>query len=867
MVAVRSVALPLITMAVFSASADGLRGGETNTQGRPIQVLLDESHCFLFATHDGIIRYLRPSEFRLLSSYAALTALPLERFDVICTIVTGLNTPRYRPEEFALLDKVVRGGAGLLIMGGLGAPDSPVNRFARGFGFQFPPGAAKAPFRVSPHACFKGANVAYQVSDEGYPCRVRVNGEATPLVTDATGATIVAMRRHGKGWVAGASLGGLVTHYHGGGKVDVNVELLRRLITWLGQNHVADLTGPPIKVTAAVGTGIGPEKAINIGGFCLRYSAVVEPHCQFLVNNMPRIANEVFRLTGLRHGRRLGVVLLPTGGAGYSSGSAGIAISAFGTPDGQTAVMAHELTNSIHPYGPLWWGDAGWSQLCNQRVVRVLNGKSEKVASAVSPAPDVDPFGWPKAGSTTKLFWMVEQLEQKHGQDFIPRHFRLAKKYLPHWTKRKWPDGNASVVYWWSAAAGEDLFPWVQSMGGTASSVPVLAVVEETSPADGARNVNPECSIVVRLTAPMHTDAPVFDVLGDIQGAIEGNVSVSADGKTLRFQPTGRFAKGERVRVRIHSTGLRDKAGRALDGNGNAMLDPPGEDDYEFRFSAAGVAAYSIEGPARYVEAEDYDLHRRRGTHYWDFRGWQEGVSGKRFLRGEPGWNAVFYERALDRSPSVVFNIQCEKAGRYYLWVRGRGEAGGASLWAIFNDEIATAKSIGFFPGSFTWMSTGINTTTGVKGKRAVFDIPHPGLYSIDFRILEDGVSFDAFVLTDDADFKPGPSTSLQQAQRVSTDCTDNRPPAMAVLQPIQVRVGERVVFDISASDPDEDLLEYSVQNLPKGAAFDRYVRVFSWTPNSSQVGSHRILFSVSDGEHVDSRSAVVEVLKQAVDS
>ena len=76
------------------------------------------------------------------------------------------------------------------------------------------------------------------------------------------------------------------------------------------------------------------------------------------------------------------MLLLPTGGAGYSSGIAGIAISAFGTPEAQTAVMAHELTNSIHPYGPLWWGDAGWSQLCNQRVVRAFNGKSEKVANS-----------------------------------------------------------------------------------------------------------------------------------------------------------------------------------------------------------------------------------------------------------------------------------------------------------------------------------------------------------------------------------------------------------------------------------------------------------------------------------------------------
>ena len=98
MAAVRSIAPPLIAIAVFSVYADGLPAGETNAQDRPVQVLLDESHCFLFATHDGIIRYLRPAEFRLLNSYAALTALPMERFDEICTIVTGHDVPRYRPE-------------------------------------------------------------------------------------------------------------------------------------------------------------------------------------------------------------------------------------------------------------------------------------------------------------------------------------------------------------------------------------------------------------------------------------------------------------------------------------------------------------------------------------------------------------------------------------------------------------------------------------------------------------------------------------------------------------------------------------------------------------------------------------------------
>jgi hypothetical protein len=152
--------------------------------------------------------------------------------------------------------------------------------------------------------------------------------------------------------------------------------------------------------------------------------------------------------------------------------------------------------------------------------------------------------------------------------------------------------------------------------------------------------------------------------------------------------------------------------------------------------------------------------------------------------------------------------------------------------------------------------------STGIKGKRTVFDIPHPGLYSIEFRILEDGVSFDSFILTNDADFKPAPQASLQRAQRVPTDRTNNRPPNMVPPEPVEVRIGGRVIFDIGADDPDEDVLEYLVGNLPKGAAFDRHVRVFSWTPDRSQIGLHRILFSVNDGEHEDAHSAVVKVIR-----
>jgi hypothetical protein len=79
------------------------------------------------------------------------------------------------------------------------------------------------------------------------------------------------------------------------------------------------------------------------------------------------------------------------------------------------------------------------------------------------------------------------------------------------------------------------------------------------------------------------------------------------------------------------------------------------------------------------------------------------------------------------------------------------------------------------------------------------------------------------------------------------------KPNSSPVLSPVgnrTVNVGNTLTFTISATDPDNDPLTYSVAPLPlpANASFDANARVFTFTPTASQVGSFNLTFAVSDG-------------------
>jgi len=104
------------------------------------------------------------------------------------------------------------------------------------------------------------------------------------------------------------------------------------------------------------------------------------------------------------------------------------------------------------------------------------------------------------------------------------------------------------------------------------------------------------------------------------------------------------------------------------------------------------------------------------------------------------------------------------------------------------------------------------------------------GSYSITFTVVDDG----------------SPPASVSETIIITVGDV-NRPPALAEIGDKTIFPDTPLVFQISASDPDDNNLSYTASNLPEGAIFDPNTQYFSWTPYYEQAGSHSISFTVSD--------------------
>jgi len=91
-----------------------------------------------------------------------------------------------------------------------------------------------------------------------------------------------------------------------------------------------------------------------------------------------------------------------------------------------------------------------------------------------------------------------------------------------------------------------------------------------------------------------------------------------------------------------------------------------------------------------------------------------------------------------------------------------------------------------------------------------------------------------------------------------------NQPPVLNPIGNQSVQEGELLQFTVSATDPESDSIILSVAALPSGAVFSDYLNgtgLFSWTPVSSQIGSHQVIFYATAGGATDSESVIISVV------
>ncbi len=86
------------------------------------------------------------------------------------------------------------------------------------------------------------------------------------------------------------------------------------------------------------------------------------------------------------------------------------------------------------------------------------------------------------------------------------------------------------------------------------------------------------------------------------------------------------------------------------------------------------------------------------------------------------------------------------------------------------------------------------------------------------------------------------------------------------VSAPAEIRPGQRLQVQLTASNPGNRTLRWCVGNLPEGAYYDAQSRTFFWKPTADQAfESYGFSFLVTDGIRQDSRSLSIAVVPNAV--
>ncbi len=119
-------------------------------------------------------------------------------------------------------------------------------------------------------------------------------------------------------------------------------------------------------------------------------------------------------------------------------------------------------------------------------------------------------------------------------------------------------------------------------------------------------------------------------------------------------------------------------------------------------------------------------------------------------------------------------------------------------------------------------------------------DFTQAGFYQTTF-FVSDAVDLDSETI----------SITVQNVNRAPV--FDNIPDTMSVDE------GTLLAFNINATDPDDDTINYLAQNLPETAAFSN--QTFNWTPGFDQADSPKVVtFLASDGELEDIETTVITV-------
>lgn len=290
----------------------------------------------------------------------------------------------------------------------------------------------------------------------------------TPLIVDAKQRTLLGRRALGKGHVLIGSRG--LFGQRPDAKDPINANWVRPLLIDSATTKQIDPKRPHRSTWV--------ESTRELGPLTLEFHAGTEPFAQRIAEEYVRVRPHLVAMTGVEPspGMLKRLLILPTGGGGFSSG-ARIAIGAFWGNYPETRypmveLISHEAGHSwVLPHPEPLWNEpiATWlgiqvgkrlempeAQRTLDRQIRLGRRHDPKFTKVNPLAKDA-----PRDLIWGKSYFVFEELERLHGPGAMAKYFEAKRRLLK--ADRKSYSMNDCIAVW-SVAVGEDLFPWFREL-------------------------------------------------------------------------------------------------------------------------------------------------------------------------------------------------------------------------------------------------------------------------------------------------------------------------------------------------------------------------------------------------------------------
>ncbi|MDP6115050.1 MAG: hypothetical protein QGG53_24575 [Planctomycetota bacterium] len=439
---------------------------------RPMRIhsVTDISHTFSFYFDGRFAKnYTQPIGGKDARNWGTLHKCDLSNVNLLVLQSEASPCPFF-PQDIQAVRKFIESGGGVVVLGDHSRfrkeETYRLNELARAFGARFEDQSAAKPLKPA-----EKLKVEKVKTYGGKTISLEDDTSWDILIRDAKGRAVMARRSIGKGklMLVSRALSGRQPN----AEDPINADMWHSLLADLASGKKVDPSNPPHSTM--------PENSTDKSGLEIQCSDYLQP-----------MADEIFAIYEKSHpliekimgvppagGMLKKLILLPTGGGGFSSGVAiGLGVWWGNFPDkkyGMVELVGHEATHSwVLPFPEPMWNEGiatyvgillGRESGLNKEADATLTNWI-KGAKRHDPKMDLHDLAKgkdvPHVVHMAKPMWIFEQLRKEEPQ-IVSKYFQAKRKLIdPKKQKRYTADDSVAVL---SVAAGRNLFDWFKTLG------------------------------------------------------------------------------------------------------------------------------------------------------------------------------------------------------------------------------------------------------------------------------------------------------------------------------------------------------------------------------------------------------------------